>query len=125
MRIDINVDARSDECGGLIVLPRGSHVLLVQTGKPTRRFADILRRLVAGVRTNDASEPEPMPAQARLEPYVQSIELRVHARRNLRNIQMYHLLSEPDGRGKKSASDLQITTWEAFLATVEKNQDTK
>ena len=124
-RIDVIVDTGAGQRGGPIALPRGSHVLLVRSGKPALRLAHHLRRLVAGgwASSNPSeSGSESLAPQARPHSFVHEIELRLLGRKKLPGTQYYHLLSEPHRVRDDGCSELQITTWDAFLAAVENTE---
>ena len=121
-RIDLIVDAAAGQRGGPIALPRGKHVLLVQSGRPALRLAHHIRKLVAGVSAPSSSGAKSMPPHARSQPVVQDIELRLLGRKKLPDIQYYHLVSEPYVVDDEACSELRIITWDAFLSTVEKTE---
>ncbi len=121
MRMDLLVGSAEDEPAQIIELKRGSHRLLARRGSPTERIArpleKALNQLTAyGERLNDLETK--LDIERRLDVELDRLELRLVAGRRLPDAHDYLLLSrvEPcDGE-----LELQISTWDGFLAELER-----
>jgi hypothetical protein len=122
MRMDLVVGSAEDEPAQIIELKRGSHRLLARRGTPAERISRPLEKALHqlksyGERINSAPETR-LDIEARHELELERLELRLVAGRRLHDAHDYHLLSraEPDD----AALELQISTWDGFLAELER-----
>jgi hypothetical protein len=127
MRMDIVLEPKSGEPTQIVELKRGSHLLLARRGKPTERLS---RGLVAALKQlqgyGDRLETD-AAAVARIEEgqglKICNPELRLIAGRRLPDDHAYHLLSSAESDGDTPGLQLQIYTWDAFLAELERILD--
>jgi Domain of unknown function (DUF4263) len=123
MRMDLVLDPNNDDPVEIIELKRGSHLLLARQGKPTERLSRDLRGAVEQIRSygsrlaSDAEAAESIELKHCIE--IKKPELRLIAGRRLPDAGGYHLLSLEETAASDSTLQMQIYTWDGFLAELE------
>jgi hypothetical protein len=127
MRMDLVLDPNGDDPAQIVELKRGSHLLLARQGKPTERLSQELRKAVnqtQGYGRRLGSAPD---AVTRIEERhglrIERPELRLVAGRRLQDAAGYHLLSLAESDASDPQLQLQIYTWDGFLAELERIGD--
>lgn len=127
MRMDLVLDSKTDEPSQIVELKRGSHLLLARRGKPTERLSRELRKAVEQLKSyGDRVESDLATAldlEERLGIRLDKPELRLIAGRRLPDAHGYHLLSRAETDANDSGLQLQIYTWDGFLAELERIAD--
>lgn len=127
MRMDLVLDSKADEPTQIVELKRGSHLLLARKGKPTERLSRQLRKAVEQLKKyGDRVESDAETAvdlEERLGIRFDKPELRLIAGRRLTDADGYHLLSRAEADSSNSSLQLQIYTWDGFLAELERIVD--
>jgi hypothetical protein len=127
MRMDLVLDSNTDEPSQIVELKRGSHLLLARRGKPTERLSLELRKAVEQLKTyGDRVESDAattLDLEERLGIRLDKPELRLIAGRRLPDAHGYHLLSRVEPDANDSGLQLQIYTWDGFLAELERIAD--
>ena len=127
MRLDLVLDWNGEEPSQVIELKRGSHLLLARRGKPTERLSRELRKALKQLETYGHQLDSDAQARACIELrhglQIQQPELRLIAGRRLADAHEYHLLSLAESEAAESSLQLQIHTWDGFLAELERILD--
>jgi hypothetical protein len=127
MRMDLVLDSKTDEPSQIIELKRGSHLLLTRRGRPTEQLSRELRKAVEQLKTyGDRVESDAATAldlEERFGIRFDKPELRLVAGRRLPDAHNYHLLSLAEADANNSGLQLQIYTWDGFLAELERIVD--
>jgi hypothetical protein len=127
MRMDLVLEPAFDAPTQIIELKRGSHLLLARRGKPTERLSKKLIRaikqvLAYGVGFKSAQDYfKGIEASGGIK--IQKPELRLIAGLKLSNADEYSLLSTAESEKSPSSPQLQISTWDGFLAELERIVD--
>jgi hypothetical protein len=128
MRMDLVLESETaEEPTQIVELKRGSHLLLARRGKPTEWLSRQLEKALGQVQEygrrleSDAAATALIEARHALR--VHNPELRLIAGRRLPNDVGYHLLSSAESTAAASGLDLQIYTWDALLAELERVLD--
>ena len=123
MRMDLVLDWKGLEPSQVIELKRGSHLLLARRGKPTERLSRELKKAVNQLASyghrleSDSDAAECINIRHSLQ--IQHPELRLVAGRRLPDGHCYDLLSLAEADIANSGLNLQIHTWDGFLAELE------
>ena len=124
MRMDLIVDPPADEPTQIIELKRGSHLLLARKGEPTARLSRELEKAVAQLKRYGQRVESDVEMTAEIEQRFgirfDRPELRLIAGRRLPDADAYHLLSVAEENASESGPQLQIYTWDGFLAELER-----
>jgi len=126
MRMDLVLDPMTDEPVQIVELKRGSLLLLARRGKPTERLAQQLRRAVEQLEGYGNRVDSDAATTIDLERHglrFEKPELRLIAGRRLSDAHEYHLLSRVETDASDSNLQLQIYTWDGFLAELERIVD--
>lgn len=127
MRMDLVLEAEDAQPTQIVELKRGKHLLLARTGKPTQRLSQQLKKALRQLRGyghrlgTDSSATKWIRDKHGLR--VNEPELRLVAGRRLSNAAEYLLLTSAESDATASGFQLQIYTWDAFLAELERIVD--
>jgi Domain of unknown function (DUF4263) len=125
MRMDLVLDPNNDDPVEIIELKRGSHLLLARQGKPTERLSQELKRAVNQIQNygsrlvSDANATKSIELKHCIK--IKEPELRLIAGRHLPDAGGYHLLSLEETAASDSTLQMQIYTWDGFLAELERS----
>jgi hypothetical protein len=123
MRMDLVLGPDGRDPAQIIELKRGSHLLLARQGKPTARLSQGLMKAVKQVRKYGQRLESDVKTAKRIEQLhgltIDGLELRLVAGRRLRDADGYSFLSLAESDAGASALQLQIYTWDGFLAELE------
>lgn len=125
MRMDLVLDPNNDDPVEIIELKRGSHLLLARQGKPTERLSQELKRAVNQIQNygsrlvSDANATKSIELKHCIK--IKDPELRLIAGRRLPDAGGYHLLSLEETAASDSTLQMQIYTWDGFLAELERS----
>jgi Domain of unknown function (DUF4263) len=127
MRMDLVLEPAFDAPTQIIELKRGSHLLLARRGKPTEKLSSPHIKAVEQLKNygdrleSDAQAVERIEARYGIQ--INKTELRLIAGRKLSNADEYSLLSTAESEESPSSLQLQICTWDGFLAELERIVD--
>ncbi|MBK8814954.1 MAG: hypothetical protein IPN42_05340 [Methylococcaceae bacterium] len=124
MRMDLVIDAGDEFPSQVVELKRGSHLLLARRGQPSERLSRELTVAVEqlqGYGRRIESDPAvTLSIEQRHGIQLGSPELRLIAGRRLPDAQSYAMLSLVEAKPGESGLTVQIYTWYAFLAELER-----
>lgn len=127
MRMDLVLDPAFNEPTQIIELKRGSHLLLARRGEPTENLSSQFIKAVAQLKgygnrlESDAKAVDRIEAGYGIK--IQKPELRLIAGRKLSDADEYSLLCTAESKEPPSSLQLQISTWDGFLAELERIVD--
>lgn len=127
MRMDIVLESKVDGQTEIIELKRGSHMLLARRGQPTQRVSQEL--VAAGAQLGEygdrikADDAAATDLGERLGFAFEHLRLRLVAGRRLASPQEYHFFISLEVDASDSGLQLQIYTWDGFLAELERLLD--
>lgn len=127
MRMDLVLAPNNDGPGEIVELKRGSHLLLAHSGKSAERLSREITKSVKQIKQYGRRLDSDADAVASIEKRcglkIEKPELRLVAGRRLQDANGYHLLSLAESETSDSKLQLQIYTWDGFLAELERIVD--
>ncbi|MFO0774528.1 MAG: DUF4263 domain-containing protein [Nitrospiraceae bacterium] len=127
MRMDLVLAPAHESPTQVIELKRGSHLLLARRGTPTKRLSRQLTKAIKQLHGYGHRLESDTAVVANLEEkhgiQVQKPELRLIAGRRLSDENEYLLLSAAETEKSASGLQLQIYTWDGFMAELERIVD--
>jgi Domain of unknown function (DUF4263) len=127
MRMDLVLHSRNDEPAQIIELKRGSHLLLARQGKPAERLSQEITKAIDQVKSYGTRVETDSETAFDLEKghgiRFDKPKLRLIAGRRPTSASGYHLLSNLETVESDSSLQLQIYTWDGFLAELERIYD--
>jgi Domain of unknown function (DUF4263) len=127
MRMDLVLAPAFAESTQIVELKRGSHLLIARRGKPTERLSKQFTMAIEQLQGYGQRLESDAVAVARIEErhgiQIHKPELRLIAGRRLSDANEYHLLSAAESEESASSLQLQVYTWDGFLAELERIVD--
>jgi hypothetical protein len=127
MRMDLVLEPVIAGPTQIVELKRGSHVLLARRGTPTERLSKQFSRAIEQLQGYGHRLESDAAAVAKIEErhgiQIHKPELRLIAGRRLSDANEYHLLSAAETEESAFGLQLQVYTWDGFLAELERIVD--
>lgn len=124
LRMDLVLGPDPNGHNEIVELKRGSHLLLAHQGKLTQRLSRALKKAVAQLDGYGQRVPSDMDAVRLIESQhgirIANPSLRLVAGRRLTSASGYLLLSKVELDASAEGMQLQVYTWDGFLAELER-----